>query len=1069
MSTTPTRDWIAAIPIKTNQQICQRFACKHRKGSGLMARAPAIALACAAVVFLPLTRSEAQTDHFLMDLATGLAPCLSPNGGQTAIGDGFITVNYWNIPEVVSPGQQVSSQISYTVGENLNPNAVVYKNVLAEWQPNTPIAILENGELQGTARTIEKTFGFTAPTTPGTYRLRLAITWAFAGIQSFYGDGPHGPSSRPGDGPWAEVTIRVAAPAVTDYFLTDLAAGLVPCLSPNGGQTTIGDGSITVNYWNIPEVVAPGQQVTNQISYTVGGNPNPNAVVYKTVLAEWQTNTPIAVLENGGLQGPVGTIEKTFGFAAPTTPGTYRLRLAMTWAFAGIQSFYGDGPHGSGSSPGDGPWAEVTIRVAAPAVTDYFLTDLAAGLVPCLSPNGGQTAIGDGSITVNYWNIPEVVAPGQQVTNQISYTVGGNPNPDAVVYKTVLAEWQTNTPIAVLENGGLQGPVGTIEKTFGFTAPTTPGTYRLRLAMTWAFAGIQGFYGDGPHGSGSSPGDGPWAEVTIRVAETSVPDNLFAANTESQNIKGFTSSGIGSVFAITPAVFPRFLAFDSAGNLYASGDAGNTSGYIYKFDSSGVSTNFPLQHGVPRGLAFDSGGNLYVAFVDKNTIEKFDSSGVSTIFASSGLSQPNGLAFDSAGNLYVANTGSNNIMKFNPSGEPTVFATWGLTQPTFLTFDGNDNLYVANWHSNTIVKFNSSGVGTVFASSELDHPHGLAFDSAGNLYVANNYGNNIVKFNSSGVGTVFASGLNGPEGLIFRPSAPGLDSGLVAHYTLNGNANDATTNGNNGTIVNGLLVADRFGQPQSAYYFNGSTYIVTPHSPSLDNLGNALTLAAWLKIDPGINYSVPDDVHIMSKGATFADLWSDFALQLGNPSNGLWPSPAGSLVFENSNSQNNPIRTNSTVSVPQASWHQVAVTFNSGAITFYLDGAAIGTATSPYQSIRSSTEPLYIGVRYVPEQGFGTYFYGCMDDVRIYNRALSGNEVSQLFIPGYPTLGASFEGTELILSWPTNAASFTLESATNVGPSAVWTPVTPGPAVVNDQFVVTNSISGPRQFFRLRN
>jgi hypothetical protein len=266
-------------------------------------------------------------------------------------------------------------------------------------------------------------------------------------------------------------------------------------------------------------------------------------------------------------------------------------------------------------------------------------------------------------------------------------------------------------------------------------------------------------------------------------------------------------------------------------------------------------------------------------------------------------------------------------------------------------------------------------------------------------------------------------GANELQELYAYESIPTFTNGLVAYYPFSGNANDATTNGNNGTAVNASLVPDRFGQPQSAYYFNGSAYVVIPHSSSLDNLGDTLTLAAWVNIDPSINYSVPDIVHIMSKGATFATLWSDFALQLGNPSNGMFPSPAGSLVFENCSSQNNPIRINSTVSVPQGSWHQVAATFSSGLVTFYLDGTAIGTATSPYQSIRSSTQPFYIGVRYIPEHGYGTYFLGCIDDVRIYNRALSAAEVQSVYNvgAGQPALSnvraSQQAGTSLVNVW----------------------------------------------------
>jgi uncharacterized repeat protein (TIGR03803 family) len=62
--------------------------------------------------------------------------------------------------------------------------------------------------------------------------------------------------------------------------------------------------------------------------------------------------------------------------------------------------------------------------------------------------------------------------------------------------------------------------------------------------------------------------------------------------------------------------------------------------------------------------------------------------------------------------------------------------------------------------------------------------------------------------------------------------------------------------------------------------------------------------------------------------------------------------------------------------------------------------------------------------------------------------------------------------TNLILTWPTNYGGFdytgyTLQSTTNLGSSAVWNTDAPAPVVVNGQNVVTNSITGSHQFYRL--
>jgi hypothetical protein len=67
-----------------------------------------------------------------------------------------------------------------------------------------------------------------------------------------------------------------------------------------------------------------------------------------------------------------------------------------------------------------------------------------------------------------------------------------------------------------------------------------------------------------------------------------------------------------------------------------------------------------------------------------------------------------------------------------------------------------------------------------------------------------------------------------------------LAQGLVADYPFNGNANDSSGNGNNGTVHGATLAPDRFNNPNSAYSFNRGTtdYISVPHSNSLNLAGS---------------------------------------------------------------------------------------------------------------------------------------------------------------------------------------------------------------------------------------
>jgi DNA-binding beta-propeller fold protein YncE len=194
--------------------------------------------------------------------------------------------------------------------------------------------------------------------------------------------------------------------------------------------------------------------------------------------------------------------------------------------------------------------------------------------------------------------------------------------------------------------------------------------------------------------------------VALSIIEGLVTDsggNIFAvaqsaSSTTANAIYKFAPDGTRAVFGTTPgAGFD--LAFDSAGNLYATDADGQT---IYKFTPDGMRSVFAGPSAFapgefPIGLAFDSSGNLFVSietFSDPgaDSIVHFSPTGVKTTFAT-GLTTPRGLAFDSEGYLFVAEVNQpeanqpGEILKFPPGGgPPTVFASFSIGRPQFLTF-----------------------------------------------------------------------------------------------------------------------------------------------------------------------------------------------------------------------------------------------------------------------------------------------------------------------------------------------------------------------------------------------
>jgi len=99
---------------------------------------------------------------------------------------------------------------------------------------------------------------------------------------------------------------------------------------------------------------------------------------------------------------------------------------------------------------------------------------------------------------------------------------------------------------------------------------------------------------------------------------------------------------------------------------------------------------------------------------------------------------------------------------------------------------------------------------------------------------------------------------------------------------------------------------------------------------------------------------------------------------------------------------------------------------------------------------------------------------GVIDEVSIYNRALSATEIQAIYQAGSAgkclvQLAIIPAGTNALLTWPTNFNGFTLQSTTNLASSTSWTYVSSVPVVVATNNVVTNTISGTQKFFRLSN
>jgi hypothetical protein len=244
-----------------------------------------------------------------------------------------------------------------------------------------------------------------------------------------------------------------------------------------------------------------------------------------------------------------------------------------------------------------------------------------------------------------------------------------------------------------------------------------------------------------------------------------------------------------------------------------------------------------------------------------------------------------------------------------------------------------------------------------------------------------------------------------------REPSTTLDANLVAYYPFDGDAKDHSGNDNHGVVSGTTLTTDRFGNPDSAYLFDGlDDGIEVPHSKSLD-IDREVTFSVWVNLA---------DVHrtpvFVSKGVWqqsgyifqiyrgrvrfaitgLSDLDAvgrDAGESPGWPSFGFYdelyvdpPSAGGSRRYRYS-----------VLDAGQPSagkWQHFAATYGSDEMRIYVDGVLAGSRKVSGRPIPSAA-PLLIGC-YRHENNPDDPFRGAMDEVRVYNRALSAAEVQAL-------------------------------------------------------------------------
>ena len=241
----------------------------------------------------------------------------------------------------------------------------------------------------------------------------------------------------------------------------------------------------------------------------------------------------------------------------------------------------------------------------------------------------------------------------------------------------------------------------------------------------------------------------------------------------------------------------------------------------------------------------------------------------------------------------------------------------------------------------------------------------------------------------------------------FSAPAAAQSAGLVAAYSFDEGAGTTATDnsgtGNNGTLINGATwsTTAKFGAAAS---FDGTNdRIDVADSNSLD-LTSGMTLEAWVRPTANSSYRT-----VLLKEVTGELAYALYAADSdhGGRSSG-WNRIGNVSRFADG-----------TSALPLNAYSHVAVTYNGSSLVFYVNGVAT-RSTAVTGNIQTSTMPLRIGGNTI----WGEYFQGQIDEVRVYNRALSQNEIQTDMVT--PIGGAPGQDTTpptVSLTAPANGAT----------------------------------------------
>ncbi|MBP7051355.1 MAG: hypothetical protein KBE65_10105 [Phycisphaerae bacterium] len=218
---------------------------------------------------------------------------------------------------------------------------------------------------------------------------------------------------------------------------------------------------------------------------------------------------------------------------------------------------------------------------------------------------------------------------------------------------------------------------------------------------------------------------------------------------------------------------------------------------------------------------------------------------------------------------------------------------------------------------------------------------------------------------------------------ILEPAPESVDpnmNGLVARYSFENDVNDSSGNGFNGVIVGAPTFVEGLAGLGTAMEFDGESYVDCGKDPALDITG-PLSVSIWMR--PGTDGTI--ETAPLSK----ADATGGWSWQLRYGWFTAKPTIMG-FQFNVSDGSRAWVYVNQEMAIGE--WYHVVGAYDGTTVKCYLDGVERDSA--PMVGIAPSVSSLLIG-----SDGWRSDWVGAIDEVEVYNRALSPAEI--LFLSGY--------------------------------------------------------------------